>query len=213
MNSDTLLEGPRDPNIFKAVFTAGIPGSGKTTIVKKLTDGNGMKIASFDAIYEFLSSKDIDHKTALAKSGPILDKQIQTYLNGRLGLIIDKTSWDYNRIRNLKKMLESLGYESFMLYVNTDLNVAKQRALDRYKQTGRRVDPEYIDTVFKKLSRNIGRYQEDFSDKFVIVDNTQSQDNPALFEENLEFAQRKLNKFLRSRPTNPIATDWLKQSV
>ncbi len=33
---DILLEGVNDPGIFKAVFLAGGPGSGKTFVVKQL---------------------------------------------------------------------------------------------------------------------------------------------------------------------------------
>ena len=36
---DILLEGVNDPGIFKAVFLAGGPGSGKTFVVKQLFNG------------------------------------------------------------------------------------------------------------------------------------------------------------------------------
>ena len=47
-----IQEGVYDPNIFKAVFLAGGPGSGKSYVVRKTTGGLGMKIVDSDAIYE-----------------------------------------------------------------------------------------------------------------------------------------------------------------
>ncbi len=43
-----LQEGVYDPNIFKAFFIAGGPGSGKSFVVRKTTGGLGMKIVNSD---------------------------------------------------------------------------------------------------------------------------------------------------------------------
>ena len=47
-----LQEGVYDPNIFKAFFIAGGPGSGKSFVVRKTTGGLGMKIVNSDDIFE-----------------------------------------------------------------------------------------------------------------------------------------------------------------
>ncbi|MDP7365886.1 MAG: hypothetical protein QGH83_01295, partial [Candidatus Pacebacteria bacterium] len=47
-----LKEGVYDPNIFKAVFMAGGPGSGKSFIAGKTTGGLGLKIINSDAPFE-----------------------------------------------------------------------------------------------------------------------------------------------------------------
>lgn len=207
--TDILKEGPRDPHIFKAIFTAGIPGSGKTTIVKKLTAGTGMKIVSFDELYEYLIKNANDHDAALEKSSSLLDKKLSTYLDGRLGVIVDKTSWDYNKVKDIKGMLEKLGYDTLMVYVNTDLNVAKERAKSRFKTTGRSVDDEYIDSVFKRLSSSLGKYQQDFSDRLVIIDNTTDSTDLA---DPIKFAQNKVDRFLNTKPTSRVATQWIQNT-
>ena len=43
-----LQEGVYDPNILKAFFLAGGPGSGKSYVVRRTTGGLGMKIVNSD---------------------------------------------------------------------------------------------------------------------------------------------------------------------
>ena len=47
-----LQEGLNDPNIFKAFFLAGGPGSGKSYVVRKTTGGTGLKIVNSDDAFE-----------------------------------------------------------------------------------------------------------------------------------------------------------------
>ena len=49
-----LQEGVYDPNILKAFFLAGGPGSGKSYVVKRTTGGLGMKIVNSDNAFEKL---------------------------------------------------------------------------------------------------------------------------------------------------------------
>ena len=47
-----LQEGVYDPNILKAFFLAGGPGSGKSYVVKRGTGGLGLKIVNSDDVFE-----------------------------------------------------------------------------------------------------------------------------------------------------------------
>ena len=47
-----LQEGLQDPNIFKAFFLAGGPGSGKSYVVRKTTGGTGLKVVNSDDAFE-----------------------------------------------------------------------------------------------------------------------------------------------------------------
>ena len=49
-----LQEGLNDPNIFKAFFLAGGPGSGKSYVVRKTTGGTGLKVVNSDDAFEKL---------------------------------------------------------------------------------------------------------------------------------------------------------------
>ena len=47
-----LQEGVYDPNILKAFFMAGGPGSGKSYVVQRTTGGLGLKVVNSDEIFE-----------------------------------------------------------------------------------------------------------------------------------------------------------------
>ena len=49
-----LQEGVYDPNILKAFFLAGGPGSGKSYVIGRTTGGLGMKIVNSDDAFEKL---------------------------------------------------------------------------------------------------------------------------------------------------------------
>ena len=47
-------EGVNDPHIFKAVFMAGGPGSGKSFVAKNILSGTGLRSIDSDEVYEYL---------------------------------------------------------------------------------------------------------------------------------------------------------------
>ena len=57
IKTSNLIEGPNDPHIFKAVFLAGGPGSGKGFVVSNLMgkDSTGLKVVNSDDVYEKLA--------------------------------------------------------------------------------------------------------------------------------------------------------------
>ena len=104
-----LQEGLNDPNIFKAFFLAGGPGSGKSYVVRKTTGGTGLKIVNSDDAFEKLlkdaglslkmppeeeKPRDVQRKRAKT----LTKKRQANYLEGRIGLIIDGTGKDYDKI-------------------------------------------------------------------------------------------------------------------
>ena len=54
---EILLEGVYDPSIFKAIFLAGGPGSGKSFVAGETTPGHGLKMVSSDVLFEKLAKE------------------------------------------------------------------------------------------------------------------------------------------------------------
>ena len=52
-----LVEGVYDPNIFKAIFLARGPGSGKSYVAGKTIRGQGLKVVNSDDAFEVLLKK------------------------------------------------------------------------------------------------------------------------------------------------------------
>ena len=210
-----LREGVYDPGIFKAFFLAGGPGSGKTFVTRSAFAGTGLKLVNSDAAFERglkkanLSLKMPDEEEYFrnivrAKAKMTTATQLDTYVQGRLGLVIDATGRDINVINTQKRMLDQLGYDSYMVFVNTSLEVA----LERNKNRPRSI-PEYIVTnSWNGVQRNIGQFQRIFSpNRMLIVDNNRSEKE--LVTLTLKTASKFIRSQLRSTPQNLTAKQWI----
>lgn len=211
-----LEEGPNDPHIFKAVFMAGGPGSGKSYVASKLFKGTGLRTINSDEIYEYMMGKEnlpLDPDTIFSPKGQeIRDKAKQitkrkqsSHLDGRLGLIIDGTGKDVGKIAKANEMLRELGYETIMLFVNTSLEVAQDRNLQR----PRSLDPKQVDKMWNAVQQNLMAFQQVFgSANFYVVDNSGGLEDPDRAE-NFNRVEKDIRKFLSSSPSSRAAKQWL----
>ena len=98
--------------------------------------------------------------------------QLTKALEGRLGLIIDSTARDVEKIQSEAKRLRELGYDIHMIFVNTSLDVALQRNRDRIRS----LPDAIIINSHKQIQKNMGRLQRIFGQRnFVVVDNNEFQ--------------------------------------
>ena len=210
-----LREGVYDPGIFKAFFLAGGPGSGKSFVTAGAFGGTGLKTVNSDAAFERglkkgnLSLKMPDEEEYFrnivrAKAKMTTATQLDTYIQGRLGLVIDATGRDLNTINNQKRQLDLIGYDSYMIFVNTSLEVA----LERNKNRPRTI-PEYIVTdSWNQVQRNIGSFQRIFSpNRMLIIDNNKSEKE--LVTLTLNTAAKYIRSQLRASPQNLTAKQWI----
>ena len=135
---DYINEGVYDPGIFKAFFLAGGPGSGKTFVTQSAFAGTGLKLVNSDVKFERdlrkanLSLKMPDEEKYFRdrirqSAKEFAGKQMDTYLKGRLGMIVDSTARDYPSIQRQYNLLRNIGYDCYMIFVNTSLDVALER--------------------------------------------------------------------------------------
>ena len=210
-----LREGVYDPGIFKAFFLAGGPGSGKSFVTAGAFGGTGLKTVNSDGAFERamkkgnLSLKMPDEEEYFrnivrAKAKMTTATQLDTYIQGRLGLVIDATGRDKSVINNQKKQLDLIGYDSYMIFVNTSLEVALERNRNRP-----RTIPEYVVTnSWNQVQRNIGTFQRIFSpNRMLIVDNNKSEKE--LVTLTLNTASRYIRSQLRASPQNLTAKQWI----
>ena len=236
-----LVEGYKDPGIFKAVFLAGGPGSGKTYIAKGLfgipdkvnVSQSGMKMVNSDKELKYLlnkfgfgtnldalpdevfsnltNPKDPKYSGLRTFAKDLTAERRRLYQNGRLGMIIDGTGDDFKKISGEKAELEKIGYQTYMIFVNTTLEVALQR-----NELRDRVLPKSIvSDSHKEVNRNIGAFQGLFgSSNFMIVDNNEQKTEDQAKKRFKMLVKQGLSKFVKSPITNKKALSWIsKQKI
>ena len=212
-----LQEGVYDPNILKAFFLAGGPGSGKSYVVKRTTGGLGMKIVNSDVQFEKklkdagLSTdlRELDpttRDTIRARAKEITKKQKANYIEGRLGLIIDGTGKDYDKIARQATQLKQLGYDVHMIFVNTSLDVA----LENNQRRARTLKDSIVKDSWNQVQKNMGKFQRYFGGaNFIIVDNNEVDKDGRLFDACF----KRVRGLLSKKVTNPLAKRWIEREI
>ena len=210
-----LQEGVYDPGIFKAFFLAGGPGSGKSYVTSRITPGLGLKNVNSDTAFENALKKaglSLDmppeeeelRDVIRIKSKRLTEKQLGLYLKGRLGLVIDSTARNFVRIETAKSALTRYGYDSYCIFVNTNLDVALARNAAR----PRKVPIDIVKQNHKEVQENIGKLQRLFGMKnFIVIDNNKANDDI------LEKAYKMVRKLVKNPPSTSIAKNWIANEI
>ena len=229
LNPSMLNEGVDDPGILKCVFLAGGPGSGKSRVagdlfgIQEISSFSeaGYKLINSDTAFEAqlrksgIDPKDLDK---IEKENPELWKYITEdpngqrekgkkitnaqkafYEEGRLGMIVDGTGDDTAKIKRQKEHAESLGYDTYMVFVNTSLEVAQFRNSKR----GRVLPADLVNVIWKECQHNLGAFQTMFGGNFRIIDNTNDGNN---ITDDIQLA---VDDFIKARLYNPIGKHWV----
>jgi predicted kinase len=203
-DKEEVTEGVNDPGIFKAVFLAGGPGSGKTFVGGGLfgipdkvnVSAYGLKMVNQDTELEmflkkYFGSTDLDNMSddlfrqitdpsysahmGVRKHAKALSKQrLKLYSQGRLGVIVDGTGHKYKSVKKERQKLIDLGYDTYMVFVNTSLETALRR--NQYVERGRPVPEHIVIKSHKEVQANRRRLMNIFGRNYVEVDNDKDLD-------------------------------------
>ena len=212
-----LQEGVYDPNIFKAFFLAGGPGSGKSYVVTRTSKMFGMRVVNSDDVFEKLvksAGMNMDMRNYTAAQEKRRDElrdiakrvtraREKNYVEGRLGLIIDGTGKNYDKIQKQMRELQQLGYESHMIFVNTSLDVA----LERNQKRPRKLPEPLVVKSWNNVQKNIGKFSNLFKNRFIIVDNNDPNEPP-----HVEVFKR-VKTLAKKKVTNGIAKAWIAREL
>ena len=200
-----LQEGVYDPNILKAFFLAGGPGSGKSYVVRRTTGGLGMKIVNSDDAFEKLlkdaglslkmpPEEEAPRDIARGRAKKLTKARQKSYVDGRLGLIIDGTGKDYEKIAYQARELQQLGYDTHMIFVNTSLDTA----LERNSKRARSVPESLVVKSWNDVQQNIGKFSQLFRRNFIVVDNNDADEEVfgKVFKQVMHLAKGKVQNTL-----------------
>ena len=211
--SQYFQEGVNDPAIFKAVFLAGGPGSGKSFIVGKTgLTSMGYKVVNTDDAFEAGMKKAGMEMTPdnifspqgqgiRAKAKRLTGTKEERYIKGRLGLVVDGTGKDPEKIADHAQAVKDLGYDVAMIFVNTDLDTA----LKRNRERARSLPDAEVEKYWKSVQRNVGKFQRMFGkENFLVVDNSEGKD----YQKETLRAYRDVRKFTDA-PLTAKAKRWI----
>jgi len=124
---------------------------------------------------------------------------------GRLGMIIDGTGDDLKKITTKKKAVEELGYDTFMVFVNTTLEMAQERNMKR----DRKLPPDLVEEIWTNVQANLDSFKSLFGDgRMVVIDNTEYQ-----WSEAEQAAASAAVNFVESPVQNPIGRQWAQDTL
>jgi hypothetical protein len=237
-----LQEGINDPGKLKAIFLAGGPGSGKDFVMNSVLRGEGLREVNSDVAFEYLMQKNgldlempdeerVERDIVRGRAKNITKEQERLALAGRLGLIINGTADDLEKIKTVKRNLEADGYETMMVFVNTSNEVSRERNVERGK-LGKRKVPDGTDKQgipdnssdirqekWDLAQKNIGELQKIFgNEKFAVVDNTAdvrkvSPEEKEKIQTNFNRVRRMAQQFVRADNQNPAAKAWIEKEA
>ena len=215
---DFLTEGVYDKHIFKAFFLAGGPGSGKSWVAARTLEGSGLKLINTDlglenyarkvglelkmtAMSDF-QTRQKDFLRKRSKKGT--ESQLAHAIDGRLGLILDSTARDVPRIEREMRALQVIGYDTYMVFVNTTIEVA----LKRNQLRPRSLPDHLVKSSHKQIQANKAQLKQIFgSSNYEEVDN-----NYDLKYINNQ-VYKAINKHKKKKYSKQKAKDWYDNEI
>lgn len=220
-----LAEGVHDQGIFKAVFMAGAPGSGKDYVMKKTLGGHGLREINSDVAFEHSMKKHgLDPKMPAseqpqrdflrAKSKHTMDLKKKLSLGGRNGLIINGTGDDHHKIKAMKDHLEGMGYQTHMVFVHTDNETSRKRNIMRGQAGGREVPEKVRQEKWSGVHKSKEHYKNMFGNNFHEVDNSlditkASPEERKNYVKKLDSVHKHFRKVVDSKDHTPKAKEWI----
>ena len=197
-----IEEGVEDFGSFKAVFMAGSPGSGKSTVRDQLFGGLGMKVVDADEVRRaYLKlGKGGDYDVY----GDVVRRQRRSFMDQRLGIIMDTTAWHLPSVAETTAQLRELGYDVGMVHVHVPLKTALDRVQSRAAVTGRAVPEQEVIKRFDGLKDNVRDYAHMFGDAYWFVDNSGARPRT-------ELIARDVRAWLAAPPSSSTARAWIAQ--
>lgn len=214
----------RAPHMLKAFFLAGGPGSGKSSVasdVFQIATHGERSVSAFGLVY---TSSDIWYEKLLRDNGidaeklnyyekhepakwaqasefrkeakRLTDAQRNQTLDARMGIVFDGTGEDYNEKVEQKAYAESKGYDCYMVFVQTPLELALLRNQDRT-----RVLPvDLVTKMWTNVEANRPKYEQLYGDNFHQIHDGDTRTTAI---------KRYVIRCLTAPVQNPIGRSWL----
>lgn len=232
--NEFINEGVNDPGILKVFFMAGGPGSGKSYVaseifgfpkkaVASVSYSTGLKLVNNDNAFETALKKAGLSAGELAKYAEDPDKWSEVmrirdkakgltkrmqdaYIFGRLGQVIDGTGKNYDKLQGMRKLYQDLGYDTYMVFVNTSLEVA----LERNRNRERKLPDTIVEKMWKEVQANLGKFSRLFGKQnMIIIDNSSYEDSAKILSQIEKEIKRRVNRPVK----NYLGKRWIQDQM
>jgi len=203
---DYITEGINDKGIFKACFMCGSAGSGKSYTLSKVKSGSiEPRVVNTDKVFPmFKQWWHKDWAKIKIKVKTINKNQLAGYINSMLPLAVDGTAGKPSVVLKRVGLLEFFGYDVGMIFINTSLETAIERASQRERQ----VDKDFIIQVHKEVEAAKNFYRGKFSNWMEI-----NNDKGMLTDEVIVNAFKFMGKFYDGPIQNPVGKQYKEQLI
>ena len=166
----------------KAIFVTGGPGSGKDIVIREAIAESKCREFNYVQIQRIYESQ---------------------FIKNHLPVIINGPAEDIESIVKIKQMLESFGYETMMVFVDTTNTASQERNQKLSRMMVESVRAEKWETAQK--NKNIFN---DIFNTFIHFDNSGNIDS---IEEDITRTYQTINNFLDEQSTEYLSYDWFKK--
>lgn len=201
IEEEVITESVLDRGVFKAVFMGGSAGSGKSYVLKKIKSGSiEPRIVNVDVFIEKFGN--YSYTDFYDRSKHLTVNQLTLYIDSCLPLFIDITSTDPTNTVKRYNILENLGYDMAIVFVNTSL----ETAIERNRQRKRVIPDELVQDYHDKAQKMKGFLRTKFP-LFLEIKN----DTGELTDDVILRAFKKMEFFYDSPVKNPIGQQYLQR--
>ena len=158
-----------------------------------------MKAGMHSDFTKYSDDETMEKERIRAKGKKITKKREQLWINGRLGLIIDGTAKNPAKLSIQKQALEEVGYSTYLIFVNTSLDIALQQNAGRK----RRLKDEIVRSTWEEVQKVKDQIANLFPGRYVeIVNNRAGED---VFRKSFV----EIGKLIKRPPSSPLAKAWI----
>lgn len=184
-----------------------VHNSGKSYVIKKISDGQiEPRIVNTDKAVEYFMKidPDFDWKKYGDKSKHLTKNQLVNYINSLLPLVIDGTSANSSAVLRRKGIIQSLGYDTSMVFVDTPVKTS----IERNKQRGRVVDEDFLKRSYEESQKLKSYYSTEFK-WFTEILNGEGE----LIDKVIINAYKKMSSFFNASIYNPIGKELKSEMI
>jgi hypothetical protein len=162
-----------------------------------------------DQLFKNLTNpKSKDYSGMRTRTKELSKTRLKLYAQGRLGVIIDGTGHKFKDVKKERQKLITMGYDTYMVFVNTSLDVAQKRNLER----DRILPSEVVEKYWNEVQKNMAYFQGLFGgSNFLLVDNNATLSPKQAQKKFNMLVTKGIGKFIKKPIKSKVAKKWIQK--